>query len=672
MRIGRTHLTDRDERRRDLRRASAARVRWGGADADSLRSEELRDISSRGMFVVTAGAPEVLTEVSFELLAEDGDVLARGDGRIVWHQPGVGVGIEFHRVQLGASELDRLAGTAGGPEAVKVQAARGRIEVPIVTIGIDLGTSNTCASIVTDGKPQILPTRFGKNTIPSVITLDESGEILVGDAAQKRMLLAPERTVYGSKRLIGRTFHEDVREEFQPFFAYPIVEAEEGRFGASLEGRVISMEAVARLILAEVRQAASRTLKARVEGAVITVPAYFSEIQRESVRRAARAAGLDEVRIISEPTAAALAFGFDRGEKMRLAVFDLGGGTFDISILDVDHNEFEVVATGGDPFLGGLDFDDFVASHLLMEFQNAERTQLDPSPQQLARLREAASEMKHGLSVQHRFTVQLPQFAQIGGTWRTLSATMERGLFEDLAEPLLERMADITREVLEGAKIPITSVKEVLLVGGMTRAPIVQAKVEALFGRRPSRRINPDEAVAIGAALMADQTKAKSGGVRLVDVLPLSIGIAREGRQFLRLVGKHTRVPTERSFLIKTTRDGQRSYELPIFQGESTDAGGNEYLGSVIIEDIPPGPAGSQSYDLVLSLDEQSIITVSAREERSGTRVPVRLDRSRDVDAVLGALGGYTGPALPVRAKRPVSLLGRLFTKMVGLFRRKG
>ncbi|MCB9598437.1 MAG: Hsp70 family protein [Sandaracinaceae bacterium] len=662
-------MSESEDRRRELRRASAARVRWGQADDEGLRSEELRDISSRGMFVVTGAAPAVLTEVDFELLAEDDTVLARGIGRIVWEQPGVGVGIEFVTVQLGQTELDQLSGTAGGPEAVQVQAARARVEVPIVTVGIDLGTSNTCASIVRDGKPQILATRYGKNTIPSVITLDEGG-ILVGDAAAKRMLLQPERTVYGSKRLIGRTFQEAVAEEFQPFFAYPIVEAEENRFGALVDGRVISMEAVARLILAEVRQVASRNLKARVEGAVITVPAYFSEIQRESVRRAARGAGLDEVRIISEPTAAALAYGFNRSERTRLAVFDLGGGTFDISILDVDGNAFEVVATGGDPFLGGLDFDDFVASHLLMEFQNAERTQLEPSPQQLARLREAAEEMKHGLSVQQKFTVQLPQFAQVDGTWRNLSATMDRGLFEDLAGPLLDRMADITRETLEGASIHVHTIKEVLLVGGMTRAPIVQARVEELFGRRPSRRINPDEAVAIGAALMADEIQSKSGGVRLVDVLPLSIGIAREGRQFLRLLGKHTRVPTDRSFLIKTTTDGQRTYEMPVFQGESQDAGSNEYLGTIVIEDIPPGPAGSQSYDLVLALDEQSIISVTAKEERSGTRVPVRLDRTRDVDQVLAKLGDYAGPALPPKRARPVSLLGRMFAKMLSIFRR--
>jgi len=624
------------------------------------------------MFVACDPGPAIMTEVDFELLDEHGSVLVRGIGRVVWVQPGVGVGLEFIKTQLGASELETLRGTgAGGPEAVTVQAGKGQVEVAIVTIGIDLGTSNTCASIVRDGKAQILPDRFGSNTVPSVITLDEGGGILVGRAAAKRMLLQPERTVYGSKRLVGRTYQDEVAQEFQPFFAYPIVEAEENRFGADLEGRVISMEEVSRQILGEVRQVASRSLGARVERAVVTVPAYFNENQREAVRRAGRGAGLEDVRIISEPTAAALAYGFNREEKTRLAVFDLGGGTFDISVLDVDGNQFEVVATGGDPFLGGLDFDDFIASHLLMEFQNTERVQLEPTPQQLARLREAAEKVKHGLSVQKTFSVHVPQFAQVKGRWCDLACSVERELVQDLGMPLLDRMMRLTDDVLTVADIPVNSIREVLLVGGMTRAPMVHDRVEAFFGKRPSRRINPDEAVAVGAALMAQEIEEEGGGVRLIDVLPLSIGVAREGRQFLRLLSKHTRVPTQRTFMIKTTEEGQTQYELPVFQGESPDAAENEYLGTIVIEDIPPGPAGAQSYDLIVALDEESTMSVTAREERSGTMVPVSLERNHDLAAVLAKLGDYEGPALPEKPKRPVSLLGRLFSKMMNVFNRK-
>jgi len=656
-----------------LRRASATTVRWGSTEAESLRSEHLRDISSRGMFVCTIEAPPLMTECRFELVDGDGSVLVRGLGRVVWEQPGIGVGIEFIKTQLGAQELDELAGedTVAAPEAARLQGARGQLEVPIVTVGIDLGTSNTCASIVRDDKPRVLPTRFGDNTIPSVVTLDDDGAILVGHPAAKRMLLSPERTVYGSKRLVGRSFSEDVRDEFQPFFAYPIVEAEEQRFGASLDGRVISMEEVARHVLAEVRKSASRHLKAKVDRAVVTVPAYFSEVQRDSVRRAARAAGLDEVRIISEPTAAALAHGYGRGERKRLAVFDLGGGTFDMSVLEVRGNEFEVIATGGDPFLGGLDFDDFIASELLMSFQKAERAQLEPSPQQLARLREAAKEIKHGLSVQKKFSTHLPQFAQVGGAWRDLAVAIERERIDELAEPLLDRMMQITQLTLDAADIEVHTIDEVLLVGGMTRAPMVSDRVEELFGRRPSRRINPDEAVAIGAALMAREVERKTGEVKLIDVLPLSIGIAREGRQFLRLFSKHTRVPTKRSFLIETTEDGQTSYDLPVFQGESSDAAANEYLGTIVIENIPPGPAGSHKYDLAVQLDEQSTMSVTATEERSGTRVPVHLDRSGDVDEILAKLGDYAGPPLPERRRRPVSLLGQLFSRMLSVFERR-
>ncbi len=655
----------------ELTRPSAARITWELEGHEGFRTEKLRDVSARGMFVVCDDPPPVMTECRFELLGESDEVLARGRGRVVWVQAGLGVGIELLSTQLGADTLDSLrAEQLAPPRAAEVKAKKATAEVTLTTIGVDLGTSNTCASIVEDGRPAILPDRYGSNTVPSVITLDGSGEILVGAAAAKRMLLAPDKTVYGSKRLIGRAYRPEVAEEFQPFFAYPIVEAAEGRFGARLDGRTISMEEVARHILGEVLQVAGRHLKRRIDQAVVTVPAYFNEVQRDAVRRAGLAAGLESVRILSEPTAAALAYGFNRREEARVAVFDLGGGTFDISVVDVKDNRFEVVATGGDCFLGGIDFDDHVAAHLLDEFRRAERVDLEPDAQQLARLREAAADVKHGLSVQRRFAVSLPQFAEVRGEWRELSVQVDRERLEALVAPLLDRMIEITGAVLGASDIEVTSVDEVLLVGGMTRAPVVQERVEAFFGRRPSRRINPDEAVAIGAALLAREIELERGAVKLIDVLPLSIGIAGEGRRFLRLLSRQTRVPTERTFLIETREDDQATYALPVFQGERGDAAANEYLGTVVIEDIPPGSAGSQQYELEVRLDAEGVMHVSAREAKSRTRVPVRLDRARDVREVLAALGPYEGPELPPERPRPVSPLGRIFRSLLGLFRR--
>jgi len=504
-----------------------------------------------------------------------------------------------------------------------------------ISIGIDLGTSNICVSRVHQGKPEVMPTRFGSKTIPSVVAIGDGGRPICGDAAAKRMVLYPDQTVYGSKRLIGRAYRNSVAQAYQPHFAWRIVETEEHRFGAQLGDVIISMEEAARLLLTEIHEIAERSLGAPIHQVVITVPAHFNEVQRQTVRRAAEAASLRVARIVNEPTAAAVAYGFNRKEEKCLAVFDLGGGTFDFSILNVRNNSFQVIATGGDNFLGGFDIDEIVAEYLISEFERDERTRLDLTPQQVARVREAAENAKRTLSVQQRINVTLPQFAIVNGEPKDLAVTVERDFVEDATVPLVERMVEICGGVMKNAGIHETGIDEVLLVGGMTRMPYVQLRVETFFGKKPSRRVNPDEAVALGAALLAEE----SDPVVLGDVLPISLGIPTGSGTFLRLLKANMPVPAERSFVVTTNRDNQTEYSLPIFQGESDNITENEYLGTVVVSGIPEGPKGFYSYELCLKLDEQCILTVAAKDQSTGEPQDVDLDRTRSVAEVFADIG---------------------------------
>ncbi|MFK7999124.1 MAG: Hsp70 family protein [Polyangiales bacterium] len=530
-----------------------------------------------------------------------------------------------------------------------------------LAIGIDLGTSNTCASAMIDGVPQIIPTRFGNNTVPSVLTVIDS-RVVVGHAAAKRMIMNPHETIYGSKRLVGRAFTAEVADEYQTSFAYPLVETEDHRFGASLKGRVISFEQVAEYLLAEVRDVAERHLEQKVHSAVITVPAYFGEAQREAIRRAARGAQLSVDRIVPEPTAAAVAYGYDAELEHTLVVFDLGGGTFDVSVLKVGKDRFEVLATGGDAFLGGIDIDDLIASYLIEEFQRAERTTLEPSAQQLARLRDAAEIAKRDLSVQKRVAISLPHFAVVGGEPKALRATLSRETFDELAASFVDRLIVITAATLSDCGLAPHDIDDVLLVGGMTRMALVPQRVEELFGRRPSRRINPDEAVALGAARLAES----GGKVKLLDVLPLSIGVASRGRAFQRLVTRNTQVPVERSFSVRTEEADQAVYRLPLFQGEHPDAADNEYLGTLMIEEIPPGPAGSE-LELLLVLDEQCFLEVRAAHVASGNGLAVYVNREEGAEKAIAALDSYAGPKKETK-KKEAKGLGRFFQRLRSFF----
>jgi molecular chaperone DnaK len=688
----------------------SARILWSVLGArGELQLDRLRNVSSTGGLIATESLVRVGEELRFDLLDDAGERFASGLARVTWTDPARGMGISFLSVGVDKDLIQSLtlveADPFGAPPsskrkpppvpggvnapplpiapsmaamaAVRPPAERAdeeeelapqieplAVKRPRMIIGIDLGTTTTCASHVVDGKPQIIPGRTGTNTIPSMITFDEGGAHHVGQRAADRHVLEPLRTVYGSKRLVGRTYRAEVAAELQQRFAYPLAEADGQRFGARIDDRVISMDTVARLVLEEVRGTAEEHLKQPVEAAVITVPAYFSEVQREAVRRAAADAKLVVHRIVNEPTAAAVAYGHKQGQKKaRVAVWDFGGGTFDFSIVDVTDGQIEVLVTAGDNFIGGGDFDDLLASYLLAEFNRQAEVEIEPQPQQIARLREAAEIAKRALSAQTEYLVELPEFTR--QPLRNLSVEVTREEFEELIRPLIERTLAIATEVMATRDLTPKDVEDVLLVGGSTRVPAVQRAVEGLFGRRPSKRINPDEAVALGAALLADEIGGEDGPT-LLDVLPMTVGRGRADCRFEPIVARNTRLPAQCEITVSADLLGTVS--VPLFQGESPNVSENEYLCSAVVED--PSLRDDGRVLLRLSFDEHCVMAVDARNARTKRALPVKIDRSRPLDEILRELGRYEGPAPPVKWQPPESTLGKVFGKLFKLFKR--
>ncbi len=688
------------DRRSHPRLASFVRIQWYVAGKGDTQTDRLRDVSDTGALVMTEAVARTGDEIRFDLLDDTGDKIAAGLALVVRVDAIAGrMGIQFLAVGIDASVVASLKasdparppplpGKVGGPPPLPgehILAARAAAEAlpapeedeaepqiePLnavtakLIIGIDLGTTNTCASYVVDGRPQIIPGRTGTNTIPSMITFDPDGKWHVGQRAADRQILYPLRTVYGSKRLVGRTYRDEVAAELQKHFAYPLAKAEGQRFGVRIDDRVISMDAIAARVLEEVRDTAEAFLKTKVEAAVITVPAYFSEVQREAVRRAAKDANLTVHRIVNEPTAAAVAYGHkQKGKKTRVAVWDFGGGTFDFSIVNLGEDELEVLATGGDNFVGGADFDDLLASHILAEFQREAGLDVDPDPQQIARLRAGAELAKRALSVQTEYVVELPEFTR--EPRRALSVEVTRQQFDQMTRPLIDRTLTIAREVMQGIGLsPETDVDDVLLVGGTTRIPAVQKAVGDLFKRRPSKRINPDEAVALGAALLAAEI-GSGAGPTLLDILPMSVGYGAAGLRFVPIVEKNSRLPAER--VVTLDADILGSVSLPIFQGESSDASRNEYLCSAVVEDTSLWEKGRVT--VRISFDDHCVMAIEARNARTGRALPLRLDRTKPVEEILRELGKYDGPQMEPTWQLPSSKLGRVLGKLFGLFRK--
>jgi molecular chaperone DnaK len=681
--------------------ATPSRIVWSVTGSGDLHVDRLGEATEGGAFIVSETPAEVASELRFDLLAPDGARFASGLARVLAVDPTRGMRVAWVALGIDPAVAEKLRGGAarikppplpgqvGGPPPMPggrtvppVAPRPARLSAPPsaadddiapqveplqvkrggIIIGIDLGTTNTCAAYVVDGHPRNIPGRTGTNTIPSMITFDPDGTAHVGQRAADRVVLYPLRTIYGSKRLVGRTYRAELAAELQKHFAYPLAEAEEQRFGARIDGRVISMDSVAARVLEEVRATAEAHLGKPVEGAVITVPAYFSELQRDAVRRAAREAKLVVHRIVNEPTAAAVAYGHKEGqERARVAVWDFGGGTFDFSIVDVTDGQLEVLATGGDNFVGGSDFDDLLASHVLGEFLRIEKLEMEPTPQQIARLREAAESAKRALSTQTEVMVDLPELTRDPS--RDVHVEVTREQFERLTASLVERTVAIASEVMASVAMTPKEIDDVLLVGGTTRLPAVQRAVQELFGRRPSKRINPDEAVAHGAALLADEI-GSADAATLLDILPMSVGHGTPGLKFAPIVNRYTRLPAQRE--VRLSADLLGAVVLHLFQGEVPDVRRNEYLCSAMVED--PSLRDGGRIILRLSFDEHCVMSVDAREARTGHPLAVTLDRSCPVEDILRELGHYAGPAVEETWKLPESRIGKVLGKLFRAF----
>jgi uncharacterized protein (TIGR02266 family) len=481
-------------------------------------------------------------------------------------------------------------------------------------IGIDLGTSNSCVAVVTNNKPVVLRSREGYNTIPSVVSLSTQGKLLVSHRAKSQVLLRPEQTIYGAKRLVGRPFDSAVVNQVRERFHYEILADSRGRAAVRMGEHVLSLEEVQGIILRECKELAEQHLGQKVERAVVTVPAYYSEPQREAVRRAGWMAGLKVERILNEPTSAALAYGLNREVTKKVLVYDLGGGTFDATILRIDRNVFEVLATGGDIFLGGMDFDNVLVDLLLERFQQQEKVSFQGDRIALSRVTDAAERAKVALSESSSYEVHIPMLMMDeAGQPRDLHVTLTRAEMEKACLPMVMRTLDVVRDVLLDAKMRPGEIDDILMVGGQARMPLVREKLKEVFGKPPHAGVNTDEAVALGAALYSNAVD-KVSSVVLIDVLPMTIGVAMPGGAFTRVIERNTPLPTQRSFAISTTRDNEEVMELSIFQGEDTHISANEYLGTVRLEGLPRGPKGSVRVAVTLRLDSECVLHVNAQE----------------------------------------------------------
>ena len=482
-------------------------------------------------------------------------------------------------------------------------------------IGIDLGTTNSCVAVMEDGQPVVIPNTGGHKTTPSVFAVTEEGKRLVGHLAKRQAVTNARNTVYAVKRLIGRTFDSPEVVRAREFLAYELVEGPNGDTRVQIAGRVYTTSEISGIVLREMKSVAEKYLGESVQGAVITVPAYFNDSQRQMTRDAGRVAGLEALRIINEPTAAALAYGLGRDETERIAVYDLGGGTFDISILQMGGGVIEVLATSGDTSLGGEDFDWRLVQYLIDLFADKEGVDLGDNVMALQRLKDTAEKAKCELSQLDSTGIHLP-FIAANPEEQPLHMSMElnRAKFEELILDVAERTQTICESVLSDANLVADHIDRVLLVGGQCRAPLIQRLVTELFGQTPHKGVNPDEVVASGAAVQAAMLSGAQDGPLLIDVTPLSLGIATVGGHFARLIERNTKVPTSRKQIFTTTHDNQTIVKVRVLQGENQQADENDLLGEFLLSGIVPAPKGECEIVVTFDIDGNGIVSVSAED----------------------------------------------------------
>ncbi len=541
-------------------------------------------------------------------------------------------------------------------------------------IGIDLGTTNSCVALVKNDRPMILSSKEGYNTVPSVISLTHQGKLLLAHRGKSQLILNPSQTIYGAKRLVGRAYDSAVVRQVRERFHYQVVPDQSGRAAVQLGDYVLSLEEVQGLVMKECREMAEQHLGKPVSRAVVTVPAYYSEPQREGVRRSGAMAGLKIERILNEPTAAALAFGLNKELNKKVLVYDLGGGTFDATILKIEKNVFEVLGTGGDVFLGGIDFDNMIVDLLLKRFLEKEGIPFDGDQVALSRVTEAAERAKCALSERSTFDVHIPMLMMdANGVPRELRCTVTREEVEKVTEGLVTRTLDVVRDVLLDAQIKAKDVDEIIVVGGMSRMPLVRDKLKEMFGKLPHAGVNADEAVALGAALYSG-TVDKVSSVTLIDVLPMTIGVGLPGGGFRRVIERNTALPAQRSFALATSQDDETAIEFSVFQGEETNVAGNEYLGTVRIEGLPKMPKGAVKVAVTLRLDAECVLHVEASELSTRKAIKATLATrytSEEVQKKLGITAEKAREVEERRAKELDSRGGGFWGFLKKTFRRK-
>jgi molecular chaperone DnaK len=684
-----------DEKRREPRVEATLALRLAFGSVDEFIERYALNISRGGVFVRTRDPTPAGTPVAFDLQLQSGEHVIRGRGVVAWTTPpsapgepprAPGMGIRFTQLDHESRALvDLVVATRGAegksdepprppearvappaaapPRAAQAAApalARAARPLPPKSrriIGIDLGTTNSCAAITEGQKARVLASRQGYTTIPSIVAYDAQGRLLVGHPAKAQMVINPKNTVYGSKRLVGRPFASPTVQACRDRFHYEIVEGPGGATAVRFAGRAFSLQQVAAYVLGEIRAMASQAIGEEVNRAVVTVPAYYNDHQRQAVREAGQLAGLHVERIVNEPTAAALAFGFGKGLEKRVLVYDLGGGTFDASVLEIQGDVYEVISTGGDTFLGGVDFDGQLVDHLVFAFMNEHGFAPPQDRVVWQRIRDAAEETKVALSSRESAEAHVPYLCKDAQDRDVdLRITVTRAELEQLTGRLVDRTIEVCRDVLAAKGLTRDDIDEVLLVGGQSRMPLVWRRIREEMGREPSKAVHPDEAVAVGAALLAD-SESRIDSVVLIDVLAMGIGVGLPGGRMAHVLPRNTRLPVKRAYELTTVKDGQAEIEVAVFQGDSAQVTECEYLGTVRVSGLPPGPRGTVKVAIEFALGNEGILAVSARELATGKVTAAQLATIDTPASLRHKLQLPEAPVAP-RGSRPLDSTG--------------